>query len=293
MSLLRRSGIIIISAYLILFFLDIDDQVFSKFTNIINEIKGVKNLSLENYKVTIEAKEVDGVADNLSGITYSPNTKTLFAIQNKPRKIYELSLTGDLIRTINLHGFKDTEGISFMYDKFFSIVDEKLKEVFILKIDSETNEINRKDIKYKLKLDNDSPKNFSYEGIAYNKNKDEFYIVNEKFPVQTITISNWISKKDISMELENGFSSATYFVSDLSGIHYNENIDHVMLLSDESMLLTEVDLNGNRLSFMDLEKGFNGLTKDIPQAEGITMDADNNVYIVSEPNLFYKFSTNN
>jgi uncharacterized protein YjiK len=32
------------------------------------------------------------------------------------------------------------------------------------------------------------------------------------------------------------------------------------------------------------------LKDDIPQPEGISMDSQDNIYLVSEPNLFYKFS---
>lgn len=40
---------------------------------------------------------------------------------------------------------------------------------------------------------------------------------------------------------------------------------------------------------MSLWGGFQDLTKSIPQAEGITVDKDDNIYIISEPNLFYVF----
>jgi uncharacterized protein YjiK len=36
-------------------------------------------------------------------------------------------------------------------------------------------------------------------------------------------------------------------------------------------------------------RGFHGLKQTVPQAEGVALDDDGTVYIVSEPNLFYVF----
>ncbi len=78
-------------------------------------------------------------------------------------------------------------------------------------------------------------------------------------------------------------------MDDLSGLHFDVNTNHLLMLSDESKTLAEIDLKGNKVSYMDLEKGFNNLNRSIPQAEGVTLDDKGNLYIISEPNLLYRY----
>jgi uncharacterized protein YjiK len=60
-------------------------------------------------------------------------------------------------------------------------------------------------------------------------------------------------------------------------------------LSDESRLLVEYDADRELIGIMPLWRGWHGLDRSIPQAEGGTVDPEGNIYIVSEPNLFYRF----
>lgn len=60
------------------------------------------------------------------------------------------------------------------------------------------------------------------------------------------------------------------------------------MLSDESKLLIEMTDEGKVVSFRSLARGA-GLLKGIPQAEGVTFDDERYLYVVSEPNLFYRF----
>ncbi|WP_183049006.1 SdiA-regulated domain-containing protein, partial [Salmonella enterica] len=48
-------------------------------------------------------------------------------------------------------------------------------------------------------------------------------------------------------------------------------------------------LDGGR-KVMSLRRGHYGLRRDIPQAEGIASDDRDTLWIVSEPNLFYRFT---
>jgi uncharacterized protein YjiK len=75
------------------------------------------------------------------------------------------------------------------------------------------------------------------------------------------------------------------FVRDLSSLQYDERSGHLLALSDESRLILELDVDGRPLSTLSLSKDLQGLHKP----EGIAMDDDGTLYLVSEPNLFYVF----
>ncbi len=77
------------------------------------------------------------------------------------------------------------------------------------------------------------------------------------------------------------------FVRDLSSLTYDLRTGHTLVLSDESRLLLELDAAGQPVSFISLLGGQRGLKFSIGQAEGVAMDEDGTIYLVSEPNLFY------
>ena len=96
------------------------------------------------------------------------------------------------------------------------------------------------------------------------------------FNLQVIDRQAWIDHK--------------VFATDLSSVHYDEQTGHLALLSDESKVLIELDAeDGKLISFRSLLSGFAGLQDSVPQGEGLTLDDQGNLYLVSEPNLFYRF----
>nr|ART35410.1 A233 [uncultured bacterium] len=58
----------------------------------------------------------------------------------------------------------------------------------------------------------------------------------------------------------------------MSSVVFDQQSGHLILLSDESKLLIEMTDEGKVVSFRSLERGFAGLLKGIPQAEGATID---------------------
>ena len=76
-----------------------------------------------------------------------------------------------------------------------------------------------------------------------------------------------------------------YFLVTGSGKYFR----NVILKPEDSICMIELDEKGEQVSFMTVLGGFNGLKKTIPRAEGVTMDENGTLYMVSEPNLFYRF----
>ena len=61
----------------------------------------------------------------------------------------------------------------------------------------------------------------------------------------------------------------------VSSLHGTEDQDNLFILSQESRILIEFDRNGTALSLFS----FQGITDS---AEGVTIDADGNIYVVAE-----------
>lgn len=93
--------------------------------------------------------------------------------------------------------------------------------------------------------------------------------------------------------LDNAKRDKGLFVRDLSSLQFDERTGHLLALSDESRLVLELDVDGKPISTLSLLRGQNGLKKSVPQAEGIAMDDNGVLYLISEPNLFYVFEKAN
>ena len=269
--------------FLLLDYGDLDDKyLFNVSSDNLKKIDTQKSLNVEFLKVITE------IEDNLSGVTYSPKTDTLFAITNAPRFVYELSKKGEILRTIELLGFNDTEDITYIEDDLFAIVDEENKTFYVVRIKENQTSINIFESIKQVKLDYNYFENFGLEGITYNKSKDEFYLVNERLPKKVISVEGLMSGKTLKIKTLDNLIKNNYYLSDLSAIHFDNIKKELFLLSDESKILAMVNQEGDFISFFDI-KADPYLSKMI-HPEGVTTDNDGNIYIVGEPNIFLSLS---
>ncbi|WP_426233788.1 SdiA-regulated domain-containing protein [Pseudomonas sp. TWP3-2] len=241
---------------------------------------------LPDYRVVIDAKQLPGMEkDEASDLSYNPQTKTLFSVMGKNPFLVELSLQGDVLRKMPLVGWSNPEGLTVMENGLLAIVDEREHLLSIVRIDADTRELKRDDYpKYDLGPSKDQNK--AFEAIAWDPRNEQLLLGEERPPA----LFTW--KSDGSQILKGDkqkLFSDELDIRNLSALAIDSRTGHTLVLSADSHLLLELDEKGEQVSFMTLLGGFNGLKSTIPRAEGVTMDDSGTLYMVSEPNLFYRF----
>ena len=251
-----------------------------------------RSIGLADYRVVLEAKVIEGLQDDVSALTYDPVRKSLFTVTNKNPELIELSLQGDILRRIPLVGFGDAEAVEFISDNTYVISDERQQRLIKVHVDDDTRFLDVADAE-QMTLGLHVGGNKGFEGLAYDSVGKRLFVAKERDPMLIYEVHgfpHFKPEKTYSVHvINNPKRDAGLFVRDLSSLQYDERSGHLLALSDESFLVLELDIDGRPLSSLSLLGGRHGLKKRVPQAEGIAMDDDGNLYLTSEPNLFYVF----
>ncbi|WP_150305256.1 SdiA-regulated domain-containing protein [Pseudomonas saliphila] len=251
-----------------------------------------KSVWLDDYEAVIQARPVSGVPDNLSGLTFDPDRRQLWAVINRPNELVGMSLEGEVLSRHPLHGFDDVEGVVHLGNGQLAVVEERRQTVVVMPVPEDSGVLELKDF-VQLQVELYAEDNKEYEGLAYDRANDRLYIAKESDPMRLYQIKDFA--KDLSQRLPQDMQNITpslgrnLFLNDFSGLAFDEASGHLLALSDESKLLIELGTTGKVISYMSLSGGLSGLESGIPQAEGVTLDDQGRLYIVSEPNLFYRF----
>lgn len=253
-----------------------------------------KNIWLPDYKAVIQAKPIASV-DDLSGITYDPDRDRLLGITNgDSMEIVALNRNGDLLERYPLIGFQDTEGIAYLGNGRVVIVDEVLQRLYVLTLPDNAGPIQMENAQFVAIEINLSEHNKGFEGVAYDVVNDRIFAIKERDPRQLYSVTGMLASIDGSLQVRikdlSNWIDRSVFGMDLSEGYYDPRTGHLLILSEQSDNVTELDEKGNFVSIRSLLGLTDDLEKNIPQAEGMTMDADGELYVVSEPNLFYRFS---
>ena len=249
-------------------------------------------IGLDQYRVDIEARVIDGLDDDVSALTYDPVRDSLFTVTNKNSELVELSLEGKILRRIPLIGFGDAEAVEFISADTYVITDERQQRLIKIHLEEDTTFLDAADAE-QMTLGVHMAGNKGFEGLAYDSVGKRLFVAKERDPMLIYEVHgfpHFNSEKSYAVHvINNPKRDAGMFVRDLSSLQYDERSGHLLALSDESFLVLELDIDGRPLSSLSLLNGRHGLKKRVPQAEGIAMDDDGNLYLTSEPNLFYVF----
>ncbi|MDB6444932.1 Uncharacterized protein YjiK [Pseudomonas sp. NFACC32-1] len=241
---------------------------------------------LPDYRAVIDAKPLPGMEkDEASDLTYNPQTKTLFAVMGKNPFLVELTLQGEVLRKMPLVGWNNPEGVSFMGNGLLAITDERSHSLSIVQVDANTRELNIADFP-QYDLGPSENQNKGFEAVAWDPRNQQLVLGEERPAALFIWKSNGsqLLKGDKQIHASDELD-----LRNLSALAIDPRTGHTLVLSSDSHLLLELDEKGQQVSFMTLLGGFNGLKDTVPRAEGVTLDEAGNLYMVSEPNLFYRF----
>ncbi|MCX2896406.1 SdiA-regulated domain-containing protein [Pseudomonas mandelii] len=250
------------------------------------------SIGLDRYQVTVEARVIEGLDDDVSALTFDPVRKSLFTVTNKNSELIELSLDGQIIRRVALIGFGDPEAVEYISADTYVITDEREQRLIKIHLEKDTTFLDAADAE-QISLGVHMASNKGFEGLAYDSVGKRLFVAKERDPMLIYEVQgfpHYNPEKSYAVHVVNNPKrDAGMFVRDLSSLQYDERSGHLLALSDESRLILELDVGGRPLSTMSLNKGRQGLQKTVPQAEGIAMDDEGTMYLVSEPNLFYVF----
>jgi uncharacterized protein YjiK len=220
----------------------------------------------ETQPVLVQDFEVSIDVEEPSGLTYDPNTQTLWTVNDPPNnQIYNISLSGDLLQILDFVG-DDLEGVAYdNSNNTLWVAEEGNSE--IVNVSLQGDELQRIEVPY-----TSSSPNSGLEGLCIGPAGD-FFLLKEKDPGIFIKFSS--DFLDIQ-------ETELTFADDFSGISYDASRAAFWIVSDESETLYLWDeINGVREQYL----------LDFPKAEGIVYIADTgHFYMVSDSEQkLYKF----
>jgi uncharacterized protein YjiK len=212
-------------------------------------------------------------AKEASAVTYNWDTDTFFVVGDEGEALVEVSKTGETISTMSLEGFDDTEGLTYVGGGQFIVTEERLRDAFLLTYGAGSS-ADRDDL---ASVDlGATVGNIGIEGISYDYITGAYYTVKEK-DGQEINVND-LDFENGTADISSLFSPELLGLDDLSDIQSLSILgltDGLLVLSQESQMLLEVDMSGSIFSAYDL-------SDLVSSVEGVTVDEAGNIYLVAE-----------
>ena len=259
------------------------------------------------------------LAQEVSAVTWNRDTNTLFVLGDGGTSIVQVGLTGNLIDSMTLAlnptrpqgtAFYDLEGLTYVGNGKFVMTEERdrIAHQFTYAPGTTLAYSGSQQVKLGTTIGNIGLEGVTYDpltsgatpGFIFAKEKQPMGVFQTNIDFVAGTATNGSPTTVNSTDLFNPTLTGlldiadTYAMSNLSGIGAGDQ-SHLLLLSQESGKILEVDRNGTTFSSYTIPltpnsplgstalTGVGGPTSVVDQQhEGITMDDIGNIYLVSE-----------
>jgi uncharacterized protein YjiK len=235
------------------------------------------------------------LAQEASAVTYNWDTNTLFVLGDGSTSIVQVSLTGQLIDSMTLAQnpanpqgtqFYDLEGLAYVGNGQFVFAEERYRQLNLFTYAAGTT-LGASGVQT-VKLGT-TVGNIGIEGVSWDPLTGGFIVVKEKDPIGIFqTTVNWAAGSASNgsagtVNPVNLFNPALLGVIDIADVFALSNLpslqgspfeSHLLVLSEESGRLVQVDRSGNIVATLNLGVPF--------QHEGVAMDRNGVLYIVNE-----------
>ena len=238
-----------------------------------------------------------------SGVTYNWDTDTLFIVGDGGVSITQVSKTGQLIDTMTMAQgssaqvteFYDTEGLTYIGNGQFVMSEERDRQLvkFTYAAGTTLTRANTQTVKIGTFVPNTGT-----EGLSYDPLTSGYIVLKEITPIgifQTGVDFNAGTATNGSPTTENStnlFDPALLGLSDVADVFALSNLpslngqplyNNLLVLGQENAKVLNVDRSGNIINSLTIvSDAGNPLDVASQQHEGLTMDRDGKLYIVSE-----------
>jgi uncharacterized protein YjiK len=247
------------------------------------------NAALADYHWSGTPTLLAEIPDNLSGLAFDSDNNRLLAVVNNPEELLTLDLLGKVTGRYPLADFIDTEGIAYLGDNRVAVVEERSHHIYFIDLPPAPATLYKASFPA-LRLAIEEGDNDGFEGLGYDRTNDYLFIVKEHSPRRLYQVKGLrgslngqfgLEVLDRSDWLDNAGS-----LRDLSSIEIDPTTHHLLLLSDESQRVVELNGDGLAVSDLRLDQG----SQEAARPEGIAIDPAGTLYLVSEPNHFYRLT---
>jgi uncharacterized protein YjiK len=283
-----------IATYIGIRFYHIDNQLYLWWHDTPRQVATMPqagSLPLQSYRMDIDGRIVAGIERNLSGLAYDDDKNQLIAVINRPATLLTMDLEGRVLHRHRLRHASDIEGVAYLGNNRVALAAESDSRILIAALpptaDAELDLHDATSLTLDTKNERD---NAGFEGLAYDRRHDWLYIGNEHSPRGLYRISGLgehLRSGRMAIRVENlaHWLTDARIGTDLSSVEVNAGNGHLLLLSDESQRIVELDagkvINQMELRALDSRAG-------MPLLEGVALAPDGTLFLVSEPNLFYR-----